>query len=197
MAPHKGGVRLSFVCGSRALAYLQKTRGVLKDIAHAYSCKTEDIPNAAQALRRELSEAKRENILLQKGLVCAASRELGEKAKIVNGRRLIVRLVDLPASQLRALASALCEAGKTLAFLLARTDEGARYVLCRSDELRLEIGELTQHINQALGARGGGRGNLAQGSASHVTDLERNVEQLSVYMERRLEALGRLESVSE
>ena len=190
--PHKGGVRLGFACGLRALIYLQKVRGVLDDVARAYSCRAEDVPNSVQALQRELSGVKRESKALQTRLVRAVSRELAEAARSVNGRRLIVRLVDLPASQLRGLASALCEPGSTLALLLTRGEEAAQYVLCCSNGLGLDMGELAQPVNLALRAQGGGRGCLAQGSASHVSGLEGGVEQLSAYMEQRLKALGRL-----
>lgn len=187
--PHKGGVRVSFACGSRALAILQRTRNILADITRAYSCRAEDIPNAAQTLQRELSFLKSENKTLQARLARAVSRELSEEARPVNGRRLIVRLVDLPASQLRALASALCEAGDTLALLLARNEENVQYALCCSDGMGLDIKELAEHVNRILGARGGGRGNLAQGSASFVTHLEESVGQLAVTIARRLEEM--------
>ena len=153
---HKGGVRLSFACGLRVLAHTQKTRGILDDVARAYSCKAEDVPNSVQSLQSELSRVKRENKTLQTQLVKSLSRELAEEAMSVNGRRLTARLVDLPASQLRALALALCAAGNTLALLLARSEEGAQYVLCCSDGLGLDMGELAQPVNLALRARGGG-----------------------------------------
>ncbi|MCL2544638.1 MAG: DHHA1 domain-containing protein [Clostridia bacterium] len=189
--PHKGGVRVSFACGPRAVAYLQGARSVLEDVAHAYSCKREDVPQAVQSLKRELSDIKREHRALQTKLVRAVSRELNEEARPVKGKRLIARLVDLPPSQLRPLALALCEAGGTLAFLLAQSEEGVQYVLCCSEGLGLDMGELAQSVNPALQARGGGRGCLAQGFSARVSGLEGSIEQLAGYMERRLEALGR------
>ena len=190
--PHKGGVRLGFACGSRAMAYLQRTRAILDDVARAYSCKAEDVPQAVQSLQHELTGVKRENKVFQTRLVRYLSRELAEEARSSNGRRLIIQLVDLPPSQLRALAAALCEAGGTLALLLARSGEGVQYVLCCSEGFGLDMGELAQPVNLALQAKGGGRGCLAQGSAVHGFGLEECVGQISVYMEQRLKALSRL-----
>ena len=187
--PHKGGVRLGFACGARAVAYLQRARGVLEDLAHVSSCKQEDVPQAVQSLRRELNDIKREHRTLQTKLVRAVSRELNEEARAVKGKRLIARLVDLPPSQLRPLALALCGPGNTLALLLACSEEGVQYVLCCSEGLGLDMGELAQAVNPALQARGGGRGCLAQGRAPQASGLEESIEQLAGYMERRLAAL--------
>jgi len=187
--PYKGGVRLSFVCGARAVTYLQKIRGIVQDIARAHSCKEEDVPQALQSLRRELSGIKREHKALQTKLVHAVSKELDQQARQVKGRRLIARLVDLPPSQLRPLAAALCETAGTLTLLLARAEEGVQYVLCCSEGLGLDMGELAQSVNPALLARGGGRGCLAQGRAAQVSGLEGSIEQLTNYFQKRLEAL--------
>ena len=186
---HKGGVRLSFVCGSRALSYLQKTRGVLSDIARACSCGAEDIPTAVQTSRREFSSLKCENKTLQTMLVRALSRELRGEARIINGKRLIARFVDVPAPLLRPLATALCEAGDTITLLLAQSEEGVQYALCRSDGINADIQEITKYVNRTLQARGGGRGNLAQGSAPRMDNLEGIVERLADDMARRLEGL--------
>jgi len=187
--PYKGGARLTFACGSRALAWLQRMRSVLNDVAGACSCRAEDVPTAVSALRRELSSVKRESKALQARLSLAVARELEGEATPVNGRRLIVRLVDLPPSQLRPLASALCAAGDTLTLLLAQSGEGVQYVLFSSEGLGLDMGELAQPVNLALGARGGGRGTLAQGSAAHVSGLTQSIAQLAAYLEQRLKAL--------
>lgn len=184
---HKGGARVSFVCGQRALKYAQKTRDVLRDLAGAYSCGMEDAPSAAQALQRELISAKNENKALQERLVRALARELGEEVTLVNGKRLIVRLADVPASLLRMLSSALCEHQNTLALLLARNGEGAQYVLCCSDGFALDMGVLSRHVNEVLDARGGGRGNLAQGSASRAGNLSESAQKLAESMKRRVE----------
>ncbi|MCL2812852.1 MAG: DHHA1 domain-containing protein [Clostridia bacterium] len=187
--PYKGGLRLSFVCGSRAIPYLQKTRGILQDAARAYSCKEDDVPQAVQSLRRELADIKREHKVLQTKLVRAITKELAQEARQVKGKRLIARLVDLPPSQLRPLAAALCETAGTLTLLLARAEEGVQYVLCCSEGLGLDMGELAQSVNPALLARGGGRGCLAQGRANQVSGLEGSIEQLAGYLEKRLEVL--------
>lgn len=100
----------------------------------------------------------------------------------------MARLVDAPGDRLRELAAqALC--GSMLMLLLASDGARVQYVLRRSDDLPLDMGELCQAVNAALGGKGGGRGALAQGSAPAQAALDETLAQLRAYLMQRLRAL--------
>ena len=73
--------------------------------------------------------------------------------------------------------------------LLAADETRVQYVLHRSDDLPLDMGDLCQAVNAALGGKGGGRGALAQGSAPAQPALSETVVQLRAYLAQRLKSL--------
>lgn len=187
---YKGGERLTFACGGRALIHAQRMQGIVDGLARAFSCKTEDVLTAVDKLQQEYAAVKRELKSAQAKLSGYIAAELLSGAAAVKKKRLVARfLPDYPAAQLRSLALALCEGGNTLALLLAKNGESANYVLCCSEGLGLDMGELAQAVNAATSGRGGGRGILAQGSAKLDAALEDTVSQLAQYLTQRLAAL--------
>ena len=94
----------------------------------------------------------------------------------------------MEARALRPLAQqALCDA-PTLVFLLAADESRVQYVLLCSDGVGLDMGELCQAVNAALGGKGGGRGTMAQGSAPARDGLPEAFAQLRSYLAQRLRA---------
>ena len=187
---HKGGARLTFACGTRALAFAQSTRAIVDETARAHSCKPQEVPKAGEARQRELASVKRERDALCARLNRAVARELRREVRAVGEWRLMAGLVDVPASQLRPLALSLCGEAHVLAFLLCREAGGLHYALCRSEGSALDMGDLAQAVNLALQGKGGGRGSLAQGRAGDAPGQEEAVGQLIAYMQQRLRALS-------
>ncbi len=187
---YKGGERLTFACGGRALTHAQRMQGVVDGLARVFSCKAEDVLAAVDKLQQEYAATKRELKSAQAKLSGYIAAELLSGAQTVKKRRLVARfLPDYPAAQLRALALTLCEGGNTLALLFAKNGDSANYVLCCSEGLGLDMGELAQAVNAATSGRGGGRGTLAQGSAKLDASLSDTVSQLARYLSQRLAAV--------
>ena len=187
---YKGGERLTFACGGRALAHAQRMQGIVDGLSRSFSCKAEDVSAAVDKLQQEFAAAKKELKSAQARLSGYIAAELLGGATAVKKRRLVAKvLADYPAAQLRPLALALCEEGNTLALLFAQNGDAANYVLCCSEGLGLDMGELAQAVNTATGGRGGGRGTLAQGSAKYDAALPDTVSQLARYLTQRLAAL--------
>lgn len=184
---YKGGERLSFLCGGRALLYAQSLHLILTAQARKYSCKIEDVPAALNKQQQELSAARRENRELYARLLGYIKQELLAGAEPVGKARLCVAMVEMPPAQLKPLAQSLCGGAKgapspTLALLLARNGETMQYVLCCSEGMPQDMGELAQAVNAALNAKGGGRGTLAQGSAKYTPGAKEALGQLKGYL---------------
>lgn len=183
---YKGGERLTFACGARALEHAQRMQHTVHTFARQYSCKAEDVSSALEKQQMELNAAKHENKRLVGQLIPYMQAELIAKAPEYKGTKLCVRLVELNAAQLRPLALSLCGSEQALALLAARNEQGLQYVLCRSNSVKLDMGELAQAVNAALSARGGGRGTLAQGSAKSSPGIQEALAQLEDYLARVL-----------
>ena len=181
---YKGGMRMTFLCGGRALKQFQKLQGTVDAIARKFSTAGDEVLSAVEKQEAELKAIKKEKADLTGRLEGYLTAELKAQAEDVKGKKLLVRLTDTDPKRLRPLALAtLPEKGLTL--LLTDKNGQLSYVLC-ANGLKLDMGELIPAVNLALGGRGGGRGTLAQGSAPTPTGLFETVEQLKTYLKQRL-----------
>ena len=183
---YKGGMRMTFLCGGRALRQFQKLQMTVDAIARKFSTAGEEALSAVEKQEAELKEIKKEKAALTARLEEYLTAELKAQAEDVKGKKLLVRLTETDPKRLRPLALAtLPEKGLTL--LLTEKNGQLTYVLC-ANGLKLDMGELIPAVNLALGGKGGGRGTLAQGSAPAPTGLPETVEQLKTYLKQRLAA---------
>lgn len=186
-AAYKGGMRLTFLCGNRAVAWCRGLQGMAEALGRRFSVGQEQILDAVEKQERELREVKKEKAALTARLETYLTRDLMAEATDVRGRKLLVKLTETDPKRLRPLAlSTLPEQGLTL--LLCRQNEQLYYVLC-AQGVKLDMGELIIAVNLALGGRGGGRGALAQGSAPMPGGLSETIDQLHAYLRNRLQSL--------
>ena len=183
---YKGGMRMTFLCGGRALRQFQKLQTTVDAVARKFSTGADEVLSALEKQEGELKEAKKQNAALNARLEEYLTAELKNQAEDVKGKKLLVRLADVDPKRLRPLAlSTLPEKGLTL--LLAEKNGTLTYVLC-SNGLKLDMADLIPAVNLALGGKGGGRGTLAQGSAPTPAGLAETVEQIRSYLRNVLKA---------
>ena len=183
---YKGGMRMTFLCGGRALKQFQKFQTTVDAIARRFSTAGDEALTAVEKQEAELKEVKKQNADLTGKLEAYLTAELRAQAEDVKGKKLLVRLTDTDTKRLRPLALAtLPEKGLTL--LLTERNGQVAYVLC-ANGLKLDMADLIPAVNLALGGKGGGRGTLAQGSAPASPGLPETVEQLTAYLRNVLKA---------
>ena len=181
---YKGGMRMTFLCGGRAMKQFQKLQTAVDAIARKFSTAGDEVLSAVEKQEAELKAVKKEKADLTARLERYLTAELKAQAEDVKGKKLLVKLTDTDPKRLRPLALAtLPEKGLTL--LLTERNGQLSYVLC-ANGLKLDMGELIPAVNLALGGRGGGRGTLAQGSAPTPSGLPETVDQLRTYLKQRL-----------
>ncbi len=184
-AAYKGGMRLTFLCGGRAYTYAAMLQEAMDGMARSFSTGVDKVSAAVEKMNGELDAAKRQNKSLSARLEGYYSRELKEKARDIKGKKLLVEIVeDTDPKRLRPLCQSTLEA-KALTLLLCPNGEQVSYILmCKG--INLDMGEVIQAVNAALGGKGGGRGDMAQGSARKPTGLEEIRAQLEFYLGQRL-----------
>lgn len=184
-AAYKGGMRLTFLCGGRAYTYAAMLQEAMDGMARSFSTGVDKVSAAVDKMNGELDAAKRQNKSLSARLEGYYSRELKEKARDIKGKKLLVEIVeDTDPKRLRPLCQSTLEA-KALTLLLCPNGEQVSYILmCKG--INLDMGEVIQAVNAALGGKGGGRGDMAQGSARKPAGLEEIRAQLEFYLGQRL-----------
>jgi len=167
---HKGGSRVRFVCGHRALQAFHVRAGLLRDLAAVFSSSLEDLPAAGRRAVDALADGeKQRHALLERALEGEAHRLLArEEARPA----LVVATYDgWPAADLRLLAQKLVAAGPCVALLGSRADK-AHLVFAQSAGLGHDIPGLLRQAVTSLGGRGGGKGDLAQGGGDRIDLLD-------------------------
>ena len=165
---YKGGSRVRFVCGHRALSVVRARNVVLGRLGTLFSSPPEGLPDAATRALESLAEANRRGAeLLERALDGEARRLLAEA-----GGGLVAALYDgWPAADLRSLALRLVALAPCVALLGSRSDK-AHLVFAQSEGLGHDIPALLRAALLTVGGRGGGKGNLAQGGGDRPDRLD-------------------------
>jgi alanyl-tRNA synthetase len=159
----KGGSRLEFVCGRRALLAFRTLRDTVASATRLLSVLPAELPSAIERLREESKELRRELRGLQTELSGHRAAEYAQTAETIAGMSAIVRTVPgLDAGGLKTLASALVAAPGRVAVLFSDS-RPALVVVARSADTTVDASQALRSLIGRFGGKGGGRPDLAQG----------------------------------
>ena len=154
---YKGGVRLSIVCGQRALEAAQAMRARQADIGALLSAKADQTAAAVHRVYEEYTALKFAHFGLCGQLFDALA------AQVEPGTDAIRTVPGLDPDGLHRLAVRLSEATTGLCAALTPTERGTGYCLAQADG---DVRALTKALNAALNGRGGGKPGICQGSCT-------------------------------
>lgn len=162
---HRGGVRLTLLCGRRAMAYLDRLYDAAVSAAEALSVKPADI---AQAVAREKEQAAD----LRRRLAESQQRYFRLLAETLPESLLAVRFEEgLSPWDLRKGAEVLAAEGRARAVLLCSGGDGQySYVLMSG---RCDVRPLGKALNEALRGRGGGKDAVQGRYGASEADIRR------------------------
>jgi alanyl-tRNA synthetase len=157
--------RVHFLCGRRALSDYSQKQGIVRDLVAHLTTSEDELLSSVQrleaeikCLRKALSEAQMQ--LLEQELAgwAAQAESIGELR--------VVRLAfeDRDPVLLREAARRLTEEADVVA-LLATSLPRPQFVFARPEDVTADMGALMRAACAAVGGRGGGRPQFAQGGA--------------------------------
>jgi alanyl-tRNA synthetase len=166
---YKGGSRVRFVCGHRALVAVRERTAVLDRLGALLCAPLPGLPEAAQRTLAALAESTRQcRTLLERAIEGEARRLLAAAASPA----VVVSVYDAwPPGDLKALATQLVALSPCVALLGSRGDK-AHLVFAQSPGLPHDIPALLKAAVETVGGRGGGRGDLAQGGGERPALLD-------------------------
>ncbi len=154
-APARGKVRVTFVCGGRALRLFRVYMRSADKAGNVLSCPTEKLSTAAGDIKKRLAEAERKVKAFETDRILQAIRR-NENAEDLPGITLSVTVLSegeaRPAAE--AVSAYIAERGHAL---LLWTE--GRLTFARSADVDIDMGELIRRVG-----RGGGRPDLANGA---------------------------------
>ena len=154
---YKGGVRLSIVCGERALLAAQAMRQRQADIGALLSAKPSETAHAVHRVYDEYTALKFAHFGLCSELFDALA------AQVAPGADAIRIVPGLDPDGLHRLATRLSEATTGLCAALTANEKGTGYCLAQAGG---DVRALTKALNTALNGRGGGKPGICQGSCA-------------------------------
>jgi alanyl-tRNA synthetase len=170
---YKGGSRLRFVCGRRALDTSRERNAVLDALSRTLSAPIPALPEmAAHALERLAESDKTTRELLDRALEGEARRLVAETAPARAGfpPTIVAVYEGWPVADLRTLALHLVRLSPCVALLGSRSDK-AHVVFAQAEGLGHDIPALLRKALVLLEGRGGGKGNVAQGAGDRAERL--------------------------
>jgi alanyl-tRNA synthetase len=158
----KGGQRLEFLCGGRALGRFRSMRDSVTASVRLLSVLPEELPASIERMQSDAKDQKRAMVALQTELSRFRAEELAAGAEEVNGAKLVLRVIDADANGLKAIASAItAKPGFVVALFTA--SRPALVVIARSADVGVAANQVLSALTGKFGGRGGGKPEMAQG----------------------------------
>ena len=159
----KGGPRVEFVCGGRALADYTAKHAALSSLAGLFSTDWRELERVVGKLMEEGRSQRKRLAELESELARRSAEELSEPTASVGSYGIVKRLFDSgEASQLRETATGIREKGGMIVLFGLGGEKPALIFAC-SKEVPLDMGGILKGAAQLIGARGGGGKDFAQG----------------------------------
>lgn len=180
------GVRVEFVCGLRAAQTAREDFDALSDASRRLAVGREEVPEAIARMQQQAKAAAKRNESLITELIEHRAAELARELASHAGVRVVRR--HLAATEFETVAAAKLFANRlaaaspeTVALLTWRDPTkgtSTAVIFARSADLKVDCGTMLREALTARGGRGGGSGDMAQGTvaAEHVDAVLEGLE---------------------
>jgi len=166
--------RVEALVGTDALKYVRKEQLLVSQLANTFKVPSDQLPGRIEDVLTRLKNAEKEIAQLKTQQVLGSTGALADKAVDVNGVSVVAEVVpDVDGNGLRALASDIrgrlgsrpgvvalfSPAGEKVSFVVATTKA--------AQDQGIAAGKLVPSFAGAIGGRGGGKPDMAQGGGTN------------------------------
>lgn len=176
---HKGGSRIEFLCGNRALRAMHERNRILEDTSNFLSVKAEDVLPAVEKLHQEIldlrgkvREKTQELIRLQ------LPEKMAQAPVLPNGTKLLVLTLEGTAADGKSAMKLASAQPGVLAAVFTKEGDRLMYQFALSEGAEGDCRACCAKANELFGGRGGGRPQSAQGGGTAGADWEEKVKEL-------------------
>ncbi len=163
-----GVLRIEFTAGRPAIDYIQKTEKILKKVAKSLNTDAEKAVGAAERLLREWKEAIKHAENLEKEMNSMRMKNLLENPRIINGVKVISTSTDGGMKDLMALSKTIrgsIDKYESSIVLLTGCAEKKMSIMVATNNISYSAKDILNAGLNVCGGKGGGRQDMAQGSA--------------------------------
>lgn len=187
---YKGGLRIEFLCGNRALKDYALKHRILTALRNDLSCHENDLPDQCRRLREELKETSGRLKKASEKLLAFEVEKALENSLSRNNRRLVSNLIETEnAKELSRFASRVLETDPSaiLALACSNTDQTTLLLAASPEEPSLGLNRILKDVIEKHKGRGGGNAHHAQGIVPDAGAAEQLLRQLLDKIELELE----------
>lgn len=187
-AEHRGDeTRIAFLCGRRALQDYRDKNAMLNTLASRLTVGYWELDDAVERLEEENRASRRAERELRQQLLDGEADQLVNAVESQAPYRVVGRVWESRSpDEIRTLARKVTDHPGVVALLFSVGDR-VHFCFARSDDVRLNVNDLLQKACTELGGKGGGRPNVAQGSApaASVSNVSRVLDGLLLRLDPR------------
>lgn len=160
---YKGGVRVSMLCGFRAIADYEAKSESVKSISVMLSAKEEEIAGEVAKLKEDIAIQKGKVAEMQRKILQYKVNELPEKESLI-----VLFETELVGDAPRELVNLLLAKGTEVGVVFAETGVNQyRYVIGSKS---MDVRPFAKMLNEKFVGRGGGKPEMVQGSVNGEVD---------------------------
>lgn len=172
----KGNIRLSFICGNRALEDYRMKSNYISDIALSLSCGVPDVLDNFFVLKGDKEDLRKENTLLKETIISLKSENFLEGKKNINDINYIMEILeDIDKKELNLIASHLNKQDDLVQIYKIEEENHGTFLISRSSNLNIDLKSIFDSIAEKIIVKGGGNEEKIQGTTS-VTLIDRVIE---------------------
>ena len=159
----RGGTRLEFVCGGRALAEYGVVRDAVAGCIRLISVSPRELPAAIERAQEENRDLRRVVRDLQERLAVFEAAAMVERGRKVGSVTVVLEIAPgRDQAGLKTLAASAAAIGGVVAGLISAT-EPVLAVLARSADVPVDVSAVLKTLLARAGGKGGGKPEMAQG----------------------------------
>jgi alanyl-tRNA synthetase len=182
--------RIEAITGEAALRQYQESSASLKRIAEMVRASEAELIEHVEKLLAADHALKRQVEQLKEKLAQAASGGLEAQARTVKDVKVLAARVDgMDRQQMRSLADSLRNKWQSAVVVLAAAENGSVSIVTAVTKdltARVHAGKLAGALAQAVGGKGGGRPDMAEGGGKDASALSAALEAAGLDIESKL-----------
>lgn len=163
--------RIEAITGSKAVAYLQRSRDILQQLNGLLNTNDEQIAEKVRLLIEENKKLEKQLARETTSKLASTIDSLLAIAETINGIKMVTyKAGAIPVVQLKELGDKIREASReTIALLISEQEDKLNFVCVVSDDLvgskKANASDLVREVARIAGGGGGGRPHLATAGA--------------------------------
>jgi alanyl-tRNA synthetase len=166
----KGGSRVEFLCGSRALQRFRVWRGALAAVQEHLSVPPIEMAASIERMQDDAKAVQRTLRAFQEKLASQEAQALIARSA---GKRIIAEAIDgWDAQGIKSIAVAATAAQPDAVVALFTSTTPAQVVIARGANASVDAGALLKELAAQFGGKGGGKPDLAQGGGLNAAASE-------------------------